>query len=138
MKRNLRVLMLAAALVLTAGFGFALSGATMHVTVPFDFYAGSRLLPAGEYTFEMTSGATATGSMVTVITREGAAVCTLGARPGRDAASGRLLFHKYGDTYFLSGVSIQGFRAEVPMPDGERELRARIAGSGEPPVLALR
>lgn len=138
MKRHLEILSLVVVCAMLAGFGFAVSGATMQVAVPFDFYAGSRLLPAGEYTFEMTSGAAPTGSLVTVLTREGAALCMLGARPGTDAAAGRLVFHKYENTYFLSGVAIQGFKAEVAMPDGERELRARMGGDGESLALALR
>jgi hypothetical protein len=126
MRKNLALMNLVIAFALMAGFGFAVSGATMRVTVPFDFYAGSRLLPAGAYTFEITSSTAQTGSLVTILTREGVGMCMLGAQPGTDAAAGQLLFNKYENQYFLSSVSIQGFKAEVKMQNLEKEVRAQL------------
>jgi hypothetical protein len=126
MRKNLVVLSLVAAFTLMASFGFAGSGAAMRITVPFDFYAGSEQLPAGEYTFEMASGITQTGSLVTIRTQKGAGMCMLVTHPGQNAVDSKLRFNKYGDKHFLTSVSIQGFTAGVKMQKLEKELRAQF------------
>jgi hypothetical protein len=126
MKKNLVVLSLVAAFTLMTSFAFAGSGAAMRINVPFDFYAGSQQMPAGEYTFEMASGITQTGSLVTIRTHKGVGMCMLVTHPGQDAIDSKLLFNKYGDKHFLSSVSIQGFKAGVKMQKLEKELRAQF------------
>jgi hypothetical protein len=126
MRKNLVVLSMLAAFTLMASFGSAGSGAAMRITVPFDFYAGSQQLPAGEYTFEMASGITQTGSLVTIRTQKGEGMCMLVTHPGQDATDSKLLFNRYGDKHFLSSVSIQGFKAGVKMQKLEQELRAQF------------
>lgn len=136
MRKNLVVLSLVVAFTLMASFSFAGSGAAMRITVPFDFYAGNQQLPAGDYTFEMASGITQTGSLVTVRTREGVGICMLVTQPGNDAINSKLLFNKYGNSHFLSSVSIQGFKAGVKMQKLERELRAQFQKQGSVVTIA--
>jgi hypothetical protein len=126
MRKYLVVLSLVAAFSLIASMGFAGSGTAMRITVPFDFYAGSQQLPAGDYTFEMASGIAQTGSLVTIRTRKGVGMCMLVTQPGTGGLDGKLLFNKYGDNHFLSGVLIQGFKAEVKMQKLEKEYRAQF------------
>lgn len=132
MKKNLVVLTLVAAITLT-GFGFAGAGTSMRISVPFDFYAGDERLPAGDYTFAMAPES----STVTVRTKEGNGVCILVAKPANDTAADRLLFNKYGDKHFLSGVAIQGIKADVGMTRLEKELSAQLK-DGQNPVLFAR
>ena len=129
MKKDLVVLTLVAAFTFTS-FGFA--GATMRISVPFNFYAGNEQLPAGEYTFALGPES----SMVTVRDKEGAGICILLAMPETDAAADRLLFNKYGDKHFLSGVAIQGVKAEVKMLKLEKELKAQVQGGQHPELFA--
>jgi hypothetical protein len=126
MKKNLVVLSLVAAFILMASFGFAGLRTAMRVTIPFDFYAENQKLPAGEYTFEMTSGMLPSGSIVTIRSLKGRAICTLITRPGTELVDAKLLFNKYGNTHFLSTVSIEGFKASVRMQNLEKELRAQL------------
>jgi hypothetical protein len=126
MRKNLVVLSLVAALTLMASIGFAGLRTAMRITVPFDFYAEGKQLPAGDYTFEMASGIMPTGNLVTIRTPEGKGICMLVTRPGTDAIDGKLQFNKYGDMYFLSSVSIQGFKAGIQMHKLETELRAQL------------
>jgi hypothetical protein len=136
MRKNLVVLSLVAAFTLIASFGFAGSRAAMRITVPFDFYAGNQQLPAGEYTFEMASGLTQTGSLVTIRTQKGVGMCMLVTHPGKDAIDSKLLFNKYGDNHFLSSVSILGFTAGVKMHKLERELRAQFQKQKDVVIIA--
>jgi hypothetical protein len=122
MKKNLVILTLVVAFTLT-GFGFAGASAnTMRISVPFDFYAGNEQLPAGEYTFAVGSNF----STVTIRTMDGTGLCFLLAKTGTNTAEDRLLFNKYGNKHFLSGVAIQGVKAEVKMVKLEKELRAQV------------
>ncbi len=128
MRNNLVVLSLVAAFTLMTSFAFAGAVATMHVSVPFDFYAGEQQLPAGEYIFEMGSSYLPTGGSVTVRTSGGAGIVMMLTRAGteKNLDSNHLLFNKYGDKHFLSSVSIRGCKAGVKAQKLERELRAQI------------
>jgi hypothetical protein len=138
MKRNLVLLNFAVAFVLMASFGFAVSGATMRITVPFDFYAGTALMPAGDYTFELTASTAPTGSLVTISNPAGLGLCILGARPGAAAAISQVMFNKYENRYFLANVSMQGFAAEVKMQNLEKEVRAQIQKKRDTITIALK
>jgi len=100
----------------------------MHVSVPFDFYAGDQQLPAGEYDFEMGSGLLPTTALVTLWTGNGNGICILNTQGGSVAgpSANHLRFNKYGDKHFLAGVSIQGFKAGFRMLKLEKELRAQV------------
>ena len=128
MKKNLVVLSIVAVMTLMAGFSFAGVGVRMHISVPFDFYAGGQQLPAGEYEIEMGSGLLPTTALVTVRTENGTAICILNTKAGSAAgpSANHLRFNKYGDKHFLSGVSIQGFKAGFRMLTLERELKAQV------------
>jgi hypothetical protein len=123
MKHRLLVMSLVAGLTLMASVASA-DAATMRITIPFSFYAGTEQLPAGDYVFEMASGQIRTGSLVTIRTIEGAGICMLLTQAGTGATSDKLLFNKYGDRHFLSSISIHGFNAGVIMQQLERELWA--------------
>ena len=128
MKNNLVLLSLVAAFTLMAGFGFAGTGVTMSINVPFDFYAGDQKLPAGEYRFEMGSGFLPTAAVVTVRAKDGAGIWMMvtDAASDENASSNQLSFNKYGDRHFLSSVSIQGFKAGVKMLKIETETRTQL------------
>jgi hypothetical protein len=126
MRHHLAILSLVAVLALTAAIGYAGANVGMRINVPFEFYAGDQTLPAGEYTFAMESGLVATGSQVTIQTKDGKGVCFLLTQPATDEAASRLLFAKYGNKHFLSSVSIQGFQAAVKATKLERELQAQL------------
>lgn len=125
MKRNLLGLSLIAVFVFTASLALA-GSTTMHITVPFDFYAGTEQLPAGDYVVTMQSGLGQTGSMIAIHSQDGNARCLLLTRPGTDPAADKLLFNKYGTRHFLSSISIHGFKASLRMQKHEKELQAQF------------
>jgi hypothetical protein len=127
MKKNLVLLSLVAALSLMAGFAYAGAGIVMRIDVPFDFYLEGQLLPAGQYQFEMDSGNFATASHVTLWSIGGRESRMLVTRPGTNATPGMdiLRFNKYDDNYFLSSISIRGYKATLKMLKLERELRSQ-------------
>jgi len=86
----------------------------LSVTIPFDYYAGGKVLPAGDY---IVSDGIATGVVMLRSRTQGQAVMlpthnVASARPQNNA---KLIFHRYGNRYFLSEIwseagSVQGYQ----------------------------
>lgn len=115
-------------LVLLALFG-ALSCTGMHAqiagmraVIPFDFHAGDKLMPAGEYLVQHQ------GSWVTLRVagdgKKAIALLTNGAVAVDSSRSARLDFSRYGSVYFLTAVWEPYSRngRQVPAAAGEKEL----------------
>jgi hypothetical protein len=85
-----------------AAAGYAQSAQPLQVNVPFDFVAGSRTLTAGQYTvWQPVTGTVAFRSFQGA---PGVIIFTNRVEsPGRQG-SAQLVFHRYGDRYFLSEV----------------------------------
>ena len=135
-KRNL--LPLLAIFLLAAGSLYAQISSPEKANIPFDFTAGSVDLSAGEYTVETT------GTLGNLLIRgEGTQGMFLGsdaAQADRAAASSTLVFHRYGDHYFLSQIWVQGEErgSELSMTKIEKELRASNARPTLVAVLAYK
>jgi len=72
--------------------------------IPFEFAVGSKTLSAGQYNI---SAANATGDVVKVSgrdTNETAMRLTIGLTNGARADKSKLVFHRYGNRYFLTEV----------------------------------
>lgn len=135
-KRNF--LPLLAMFLLAAGTLYAQVSSPVKANIPFDFTAGSLDLPAGEYTIGSIENPVAL-----LIRGEG----TRGSFVGSHAAQAnglplrsKLVFHRYGDRYFLSQIWLQGEKrgSELPMTKVEKELRASNARPTLVAVLAYK
>jgi len=125
------------------GAGVAASGTTaarMRVTVPFAFYAGSELLPAGTYVFEIGAITTneASGSAVFVHNESGSIAAWILTMPGEAplSAAAQLQFNRYGEKYFLSTVAALGYQANLKTTKSEKEMRAQNRQKSEPTVVS--
>ena len=120
----------------------ARSNDTLIVRVPFDFYVRDRVLPAGDYRVsELTSDGVA---LHLRSTDNGAALAVLtnGAEEaGRQARAPRLIFHRYGEQYFLAAVWLRADAGRrVVASRRERSLRRELARAGQqsqPEVVTL-
>lgn len=121
MKTNL--IQAAVAALTLAAAGYAQHAQELKVTVPFDFVVGSRALSAGQYTVSQA------GNPSAVIIRSAGSepgvvmLANQVASPGRQEL-GKLVFHRYGDRYFLSEVwgTDQNIGSQLPKTAPEREL----------------
>jgi hypothetical protein len=106
--------------------------------VPFPFMVGSKYVPAGQCTIEPATN----GARTLVIRNVGAKVgfFTPATPTLAKKASGSyaLVFHKYGDRAFLTGIKLAGDRTiyEIPESKAEAELRAQNATATEQTLLA--
>ena len=93
--------LLAVTFVSLAGLAQAQSPLRLRATIPFAFYAGETLMPAGQYQVERA----ANGVMRIVCqeARKSVLVNTFGvSQRFREEAHARLVFNKYGEAYLLS------------------------------------
>jgi hypothetical protein len=138
MKRMTRVL----ALVLTMLPLFAaaqLSSSDRIVAkVPFEFMAANKAVPAGEWSLKAVDGARAM-LILNNVDASSALFSTASIEDSkRPAAAYALVFHKYGDRYFLSAVKLGGSKTMYRLPENkaEAELRAQNATPTETILLA--
>jgi hypothetical protein len=136
MKKNL--LRLSVFGVLATAAVYAQNSTTFQVNVPFDFIVGSQTLHAGQYTVDQKT------APWRVILKGGepnggAIVMGLALYPSVTRHEGNLVFHRYGDTYFLSQVwAADSYGRQVSVTRQERELIARRTPHENTAVAAVR
>jgi hypothetical protein len=136
MKRAL-VVLFSLSIVLLGSVTGASAGTSprMWANIPFAFYAGEEMLPAGEYLFEMPDLGhhTTTGSTLAVRTRDGSICVYLQAIAGGIYRSGpayQVTFTRYGDSYFLSKVQNNDIESNLPKTRSEKKTAAAYARLG--------
>lgn len=97
----------------------------VRVKVPFAFNAGETSLPAGTYTIRALAPSRL---VLRRDTGEAKIVSTTSLSVRRGNGSTRLVFNRYGDTYFLSRVMPVGSDLGYRVPAGETEARLASAG----------
>jgi len=137
MKSPARVL--AIAMMMTPLLAAAQLGNTTKITanVPFEFVVGDRTVPAGQCSaLSGNGGATLMIRNADANVSRYSIVATSSDQTG--TAKTALIFHKYGDRYFLSGLELAGSHAIYWLPAGkaETELRAQNAPVTEEILLA--
>lgn len=109
------------------------SSPELRADVPFGFSAGTAVLAAGSYTV-----ARLVGPQVLVMRSQNAGVI-LSAQLGQSAKGGtspKLVFHRYGDRYYLRQVWFRGTSGyALPETPGERESAARSGQRASAPVV---
>ena len=130
-------------LLLAAGAYAQLPGAPLRANIPFDFTVRGKTLPAGEYEFRRITDEPG-GLEVLNIHRshEHTMFETEPVDKGNIARHGEIVFHRYGDTYFLYEVWTAGLETgrELPASKQERYLRSETAsntGPSEPQTVAI-
>ncbi len=125
--------------------GLAAAGAvsaqtvTLQAKIPFSFVVNGKSLPAGEYAVFQGS---APGTMMIRGAGNGAGALTRvvpPSDPSAHAGTARLVFHRYGERYFLSQIwtgADQG--SQLPVTRTERELMAHGNDLKQEVVAALR
>jgi hypothetical protein len=131
MKRNL---VITAALALLATTAASAQTVNVKATVPFSFIVGRSTLPAGEYSLQ-----TMNNGQVLAMSNRDAKITNLALSNAceslRAASQTKLVFHRYGDRYFLSQVWTEGDNRGREIPIGEREQETAINSSMQEVVL---
>jgi hypothetical protein len=115
MKKTIAFLSFAVMLATMVSIANAGDAEVLRGKVPFDFYIGGQLVPAGEYNFEMGRIGDATTDSVTVLKANGELVAMAATRPGarQDGSSSQLTFEIKDGARILSSVECPGFKADL-------------------------
>jgi hypothetical protein len=138
-KRTFATLGIVALLAAVSAFGQQRT----RVDIPFEFHLAGTVLPAGQY--EVIVGAHNMENLLSVECAECRAqanATTFGIGGGADALTeGRLVFNKYGETYFLSQVWSPGYSQGRAMNQSKTEheiARATRSDQKKQVILAMR
>src|SRR5215510_1909728 len=99
--------------------GFAGLDRSVEANIPFDFMVGGKQLTAGKYTVEM--GIAQGALMVRNWKTKQAAGSITQDYQVRAGSEPRLVFHRYGNQYFLAKVITYSKGIELPKSKAERE-----------------
>jgi hypothetical protein len=102
--------------------------------IPFDFVANGRTMPAGECIIEVVAnGSTA----LTIRSGKQAVLASPIADEPNASTETALVFHRYGDRYFLASIKRAGaIGYALPVSRQENELRAQNVGEEVLTLLA--
>ena len=123
MKYLTAIALFLAATFITAGKAIAQDYA-VRATIPFNFTVNGSQLPAGNYTL----GSDVTNPRILKISDRTQHVHVMAlAMPSADEKrkANQLVFHKYGDQYFLSEIRSQESAINVQLATSKQEKRAR-------------
>jgi hypothetical protein len=107
--------------------------------VPFQFRAGEMLIPAGECAVQRANMHSTTlvignwGSRVGLFANPSLAEAT------EISSTNAMVFHKYGDRYFLTSIKLKGSKAVYRLHESkaEAELRAQNVPASQEILLAV-
>ncbi len=126
-------------LVLSGMAAAQMSSASKIVAqVPFEFVVANKIVPAGEWAVRV---AIRNGNILDISnahTNAGVFSMSSLTEDKQAAPHYSLVFEKYGERYFLSGVKLEGSKVGYRLPESklEAELRAQNLPATEETVLA--
>ena len=141
-RRMLAITTLAAATAFMSQGLHAQTSYGSRANIPFAFNCGTTHFAPGTYTFKVHSTGVMAGVMsISSFAKSGYAMVTKG-RESRGPANGYLVFHKYGNQYFLEQyhAAFNSTMATLPVSDTERSTAREFAANqaNQPPTrLAL-
>ena len=106
--------------------------------VPFPFIVGNERVPAGQYMVEPVTDGAQTLAIRGIRAKVGLYTPAMPTLAKKASASYALVFHRYGDTAFLTAIKLAGDRTiyQIPESRAEAELRAQNATATEEIQLA--
>jgi hypothetical protein len=132
--RMLAIAVMMAPLLASAQLG---SANKIVAQVPFEFRAGSKIVPAGQTVIQLASMSGTALSIRNLDEKVNMFAMSYPDTPPKGAGN-TLVFHKYGDRYFLSEIRVEGSATSYRLPEGkvEAELRAQNVPVVEKTLLA--
>jgi hypothetical protein len=110
---------------------------TLVASIPFDFHVGKASLPSGVYNVKPVNPGT-----LLIQSRDGhsSAIClTIGATSSKIQDTGKLVFNRYGDQYFLFKVWKPGSSTGRELPKSRSEIEmAKNMSKPEAMVVAAK
>ena len=123
MKKNVLAVLAISGLVAALSVPVFAQSLGIEASIPFEFVAGDKTLPAGEYSV-INFGNAGSLSIRNQSSYEGALVITNAAQANVSSSNSqaKLVFHRYGNQYFLAQVwgGYESLGRQLPMTREER------------------
>jgi hypothetical protein len=123
MKKQIAVAVALLVAAIAAGKCYA-QQISFKADIPFAFQVGNKAMPAGEYLVQHVPSANESAQMIRRTDSSAAALALtfeVGSKNGKSEPE--LVFHKYGNSYFLSEIwTGQGEGRQLPKSEREKEL----------------
>ena len=128
--------------LMTATAFAQLPGIPVRVNIPFDFQVRGTTLPAGEYEISRLSDESQVLEVANIHNRHEHVAIETDPVQGAIANHGKVVFHRYGDSYFLHEIWTAGLETgrELPATHQEKVLKRETLARGEsaePQTVAL-
>lgn len=103
----------------------------LKADIPFEFTAGGKVMPAGEYDVVLRADLSGVTQLYATDAHESAIVLGHGIGGAKEQEESRLTFNKYGNQYFLAEVWTQGMSTGFGFQKSraERELDRTASAS---------
>ena len=98
-------------------------GPTVKVNIPFGFENGQQHFAPGMYTLQNE------GNFLFIRGAVSGASLTTPAETREPSSSSKIVFHRYGERYFLRSVWVAGRTIHTELPKSKSEKRLQIAGN---------
>jgi hypothetical protein len=125
MKNILTKLMTSAVLLFTLGGGLQAQTINMRATVPFAWQVKGMQMNSGEYLITRDAGS----GVMRIQSKTKSGACFLVSPDSGTNQTARLVFHRYGERYFLAEVHGAGLKVDLPATRAEKEA-AELASTG--------
>ena len=112
----------------------------LQAQVPFAFMVGSKIVPAGQLTLQRATPGSAALAMRNQEAKVNMFANFNRVESKKPAATSALVFHKYGQRYFLWEIRVEGSQTmyQLAPSRAEAELQAQNVQAPEEVLLALR
>jgi hypothetical protein len=106
--------------------------------VPFEFMVANKHVPAGECSVQLAIAGGRTLMIRNVAAKVGLFSMANPGETKKAASAYALVFHKYGDQYFLTGIKLAAERTTYRLPESkaEAEIRAQNVPATEEILVA--
>jgi hypothetical protein len=123
MKKQVLTLVTLLGLLLVNGAAYAQSSRRIIADVPFDFVVGNKIISAGHCEVEPIGSSEKAVLVRNANFQSQAIVVFQGTQSLKPATETVLIFHRYGDQYFLSGTKIAGSNVGRKIYVSPREVK---------------
>ena len=106
---------------------------TLKANVPFEFTVSGQSMPAGEYTIAAVSAGLPT---IRISNADSGVLAVANRSDNERSGKSTLIFHRYGDQYFLSRIVSGQTAMELPASRNEKELQ-KTASLGNYETVAV-
>lgn len=115
------------------------SSRTVIATVPFEFKVGDKALPAGDYTVSTISASSSALAIRNQDSNRAAIRLAIPIQVRKASDKGKLVFHRYGQNYFLSEVWSGGESTgwQLLKSKQERTMESQLAAISSKSELAV-